>query len=77
VVVRVREDVGCDPGFFFTWAPPDGGAFWLDTLPGDTIRVWIVDVNGTHFVIEAETRPNAGPEVEQEIQQFVDSIRFD
>jgi hypothetical protein len=77
VVVRVREDVGCDPGFFFTWAPPDGGAFWLDTLPGDTIRVWIVDVNGTHFVIEAETRPNAGPEVEQEIQQFVESVRFE
>jgi hypothetical protein len=77
VVVRVREDVGCDPGFFFTWTPPDGGAFWLDTLPGDTIRVWIVDVDGTHFVIEAETRPNAGPEVEQEIQEFIESIRFE
>ncbi len=25
VVVRVREDVGCDPGFFFTWPAVDGG----------------------------------------------------
>ena len=77
VVVTVREDVGCDPGFFFTWPASDGGAFWLETVPGDTIRVWIVDVDGTHFVIEAETRPNAGSDVEQEIQQFVDSIRFE
>jgi hypothetical protein len=76
-VVRVREEVGCDPGFFFTWPPPDGGAFWLDTVPGDTIRVWIVDVNGTQFVIEAETRPNAGSAVEREIQQFIESVRFE
>jgi hypothetical protein len=46
-------------------------------MAGDTIRVWIVDVDGTPFVIEAETRPNAGPEVEQEIQQFVESVRFE
>jgi hypothetical protein len=46
-------------------------------VPGDTIRAWIVDVNGTHFVIEAETRPNAGPEVEREIEQFVESVRFE
>ncbi len=80
VVLTVREDVGCDPGFFFTWPAWDGGAFWLETVPGDTIRVWIVDVDGTHFVIEAETQPEAGSEieqVEQEIQQFVDSIRFE
>jgi hypothetical protein len=77
VAVRVREDVGCDPGFFFTWPASDGGAFWLETMAGDTIRVWIVDVDGTPFVIEAETRPNAGPEVEQEIQQFVESVRFE
>jgi len=77
VVLTVREDAGCDPGFFFTWPPQDGGAPWLGTMRGDTIRVWIVDVDGTHFVIEAETRSEVGSDLDQEIQQFVDSIRFD
>jgi hypothetical protein len=61
VVVKVRRDLGCDPGFFFSWQPsaPDGecfGACWLDTNVGDTISVWIVDVHGKRLVIEAETR---------------------
>jgi hypothetical protein len=77
VVLTVREDAGCDPGFFFTWPPQDGGAPWLGTVLGDTIRVWIVDVDGTHFVIEAETRSEVGSDLDQEIQQFVDSIRFE
>jgi hypothetical protein len=77
VVVRVREDVGCDPGFFFTWPAVDNAAMWLDTVPGDTIRVWIVDVDGTPFVIEAETRSEVGSDLDEEIQQFVDSVRFE
>lgn len=61
VVLTVRRDLGCDPGFFFSWRPsaPDGecwGACWLDTNVGDTISVWIVDVHGKRLVIEAETR---------------------
>jgi hypothetical protein len=42
-----------------------------------TIRVWIVDVDGTRLFIEAESYKGAGPEVEQAIQQIVDSIRFE
>jgi hypothetical protein len=71
VVLTVRRDLGCDPGFFFTWQPsaPEGecwgaacwhgecwGACWLGTYAGDTISVWIVDVHGKRLVIEAETR---------------------
>jgi len=94
VVLRVREDLGCDPGFFFTW-PHDWatfgwGAFWLDTNVGDTISVWIVDVDRKRLVIEAETRqPNSQGyplgfqvtradvlKVEAEIEKIVGSIRF-
>ena len=39
-------------------------------------RVWIVDLGGTHFFIEAETHREADSELEQEIQQIVESIRF-
>ena len=49
---------------------------------GDTIRVWIVDADGTRLFFEAETRERAGfkydrRQLEQEIQGIVDSIRFD
>jgi hypothetical protein len=94
VVVIVREDVGCDPGYFFSWYETRGGPFWGRTYPGDTINVWIVDVDGTRLFIASEIHrddyPGAsGPDVltetektrldrlEQEIQQIVDSIRFE
>jgi hypothetical protein len=82
VVLTVREDVGCDPGYFFTWPDLQGGPLWPETPVGATIRVWIVDVAGTLLFIEAETSEEtktmelAGPELEREIEQIVASIRF-
>jgi hypothetical protein len=76
VVLTVREDVGCDPGFFYAWQDTRGGPFWAGSNVGDTIRVWILDVDGTRVVIVAETTVDAGAELEREIQKIVDSIRF-
>jgi hypothetical protein len=76
VVLAVRKDVGCDPGFFYTWQDEMWGPFWGGTNVGDTIRVWIVDVEGVRLFIEAETTIDAGPDLEQEIHQIVESIRF-
>ena len=56
VVVTVRSDLGCNPGYFFTWRDELWGAFWPGTYPGDVISVWIVDVHGRRLVIEAETK---------------------
>jgi hypothetical protein len=77
VELTVREDTGCDPGFFYSW-PHDQcqGACWLESNVGDTIRVWIVEVHGVLFVIEAETTENA-PDLDGEIRQIVQSTRFD
>jgi hypothetical protein len=77
VVLTVREDLGCAPGYFFSWRFRMGGAFWEKTNVGDTIRVWIVDLNGTRLFIEAETHKQAGRNLEQEITKIVGSIRFD
>jgi hypothetical protein len=77
VVITVREDVGCDPGFFYTWQDAEEGALWPITDVGDTIRVWIVDVDGTRLFIAGETKMAAGSELEQEIRQIIESIRFD
>ena len=44
---------------------------------GDTIRVWIVTVNGTRLFLAAATNKQATPDLKKEIQQVVESIRFD
>jgi hypothetical protein len=76
VVLTVRKDAGCDPGFFYTWRDAEVGAFWPATGPGDTIRVWIIKVDGTLLFIEAETNRQADSQLEREIQQIIESIRF-
>jgi hypothetical protein len=74
VVLTVRENVGCDPGFFYTWRPQRLGAFWHTTDVGDTIRVWIVAVGGKRLFIAAVTKAGG---IEKEVQQIVASIRFE
>jgi hypothetical protein len=87
-LLRVRRDLGCDPGYFFTWPHSQcWGACLLRTDAGDTIRIWIVDVRPTRLFIEAATKerhavkkePVASAElkkVEQEITRIIGSIRF-
>jgi len=77
VVLIVLKDLGCDPGYFFTWDDRAGGALWPSTNVGDTIRVWIVEVRGTVLFIEAETTTQASAQLEHEIEQIVGSIRFE
>ena len=77
VVLTVRKkNVGCDPGFFYTWQDVFGGALWPRTVVGATMRVWIVDVNGTRLFIAAATTPQASSGLDKETQQIVASIRF-
>lgn len=76
VVLTIRKNVGCNPGFFFTWRAVDGGTLWTKTRVGDTIRVWIVTVNKTRLFIAAMTNAHATPDLKKEIQQVVESIHF-
>jgi hypothetical protein len=55
LVVTVRERLGCDPGYFFTWPDECWGSCWISTAVGDWIGVWIIAVDGKRVVIEAET----------------------
>ena len=77
VVLVVRKNVGCDPGFFYAWHDVIGGALWTTTPVGATMSVWIVDVDGTRLFIEAATTQQATSNLDQEIQQIIGSIRFD
>jgi hypothetical protein len=76
VVVTVRKDVGCDPGFFYAWRDVVGGALFPTTSAGDTIRVWIVAVRGTRLFVAAITTVQADSRLEREVEQIIESIRF-
>jgi hypothetical protein len=76
VVVTVRAALGCDPGYYYSWAPKRGGALWTQVGVGDTIRVWVVDVDAGLFFIGAITTPDAAGR-ETEIQELIDSIQFE
>lgn len=71
VVLTIHDDIPCAPASFTLYGP---GIY--PNSRDSTIRVWIVDVHGTRFVIHSD---QAGPDVEigREIQQIVDSIIFE
>lgn len=77
VTLTVREDAGCDPGYFFSWPAVYGGPLWPETPIGTDVSVWIVDVDGTLLFIEAETSEDATDGLYREVMQIVGSIRFD
>ena len=76
VVLTVREDIGCDAEDAYLWAGPGESVRYASQLP-TIIRLWIVDVDGERIVIESELLAGATPELDQEIDQIVDSIRFE
>jgi len=77
VVLVLRERVGCGPGVFFRWQAVEGGALWPRTPLGSTIRAWIVDADGTLIFIGAATNKQADADLEREVEQIVQSIRFE
>ncbi len=77
VVFTVGDDTGCQPGFFFTWPDMYGGPLWGGTSTGDTISVWIIDVDGVLLFIEGITTTEATPALEQELVEIIDSIQFE
>ena len=78
MVLTVGKNFGCQPGYFYSWRYVAGGPFWPDTVVGDTIRVWIVDGDGSRLLFFAGiTHVGTSPELDQEIQQIVESISFE
>jgi hypothetical protein len=77
VVLTIPEDVDCNASSFYLWYAPTAELARYATELGSTIRVWIIDVDGTLVWIDGETYKGAGPDPRQEIQQIVDSIEFE
>ena len=82
VEITIPEDLGCSKASFWLSHDPVCGVrlecTTYPTWPGETMRTWIVEVDGARFVFRAESRyANASPDLEREIQQIVDSIQFE
>lgn len=78
VVLTFTNDIGCAPDHFYLWEDydtPDAARYATEV--GETLSVWIIDVNGTIVWIDGETFLNSGPEAEQELQDIVNSIQFE
>jgi hypothetical protein len=82
VAIRFRDDVGCSPSQYFMWfddvrcGADDPCCRWV-SAPGQRNDVWIVEIDGKHVWIEAETFDAAGPAVDAEVQAMIDSIQFE
>jgi hypothetical protein len=77
LTVTVRENLGCDPGYFFNWRAQGGGALWQMTQVGDTLRVLILDVDGSPFFVVGQTNADASRWLNDEVEQIMASIRFE
>jgi hypothetical protein len=78
VVITIPEDAPCPGGEngFYLWYESDANARYATDL-GVTMRVWIIDVDGTIVWIDGETYKGAGPEPGAELEQIVNSIQFE
>lgn len=74
--VPAATDVsGCDIGEFHLYSSGWGDR-WLDA-GGQRQRLWIVDVNGMPFLIDATFQPDTSRKVQVELEQMVESIQID
>lgn len=79
VVITIPDTISCVPEQFYLWYDSDhpSGQLYRYATAQSTIYTWIIDVDGTIVWIEGETYATSGPEAAQEVQQIIDSIRFE
>jgi len=83
VTVKLRDDIECAGRQFYMWydnvrCGADAPCYRWANAPGRQINdVWIVELDGTHIWIEAETFDTASPEALQEVRQMIDSVQFE
>jgi len=71
VVLTIHDDIPCASSEFVL----DGASTSPNALTSE-IRLWFVDVDGIRFSIHSD-RAAPNPELEQEIHDIIESIRFD
>jgi hypothetical protein len=77
VAIRIRQDIDCAPEEFYLWYDDATGGLGWAQARGETLWVWIVDVDGALIWIDGQTYEGAGPTETGRIRQIVNSITFD
>jgi hypothetical protein len=68
---------GCKDGVLRSWIEPHLSYAFYGYLPGTVERFWILDVEGSRLVIEANWSPGVPPEWITEMQAILDSIQIE
>ena len=78
VQLTIPENADCNARTFMLWYDEEIGGRWPDLL-GSTMTVWIIEAPGStsSIWIDGETYKGATPELQQQMQQIVDSIEFE
>jgi hypothetical protein len=74
ITVPISDPLPCRDEMLWFAGDPASGRYPF--APGSTIRVWIVDVDGTLVWIDTETYRDAPSQVVDELQRVVSSIAF-
>jgi hypothetical protein len=80
VTIRIPQDAPCpagEGGFYLWYGDRANGEDRYVTKLGDTMDMWIIDVDGTRLVIDTERVKGAKPAITQELETIVDSIQFE
>jgi hypothetical protein len=78
VVIRVPDPLPCPGDQYYLWYDETSDALErYVTAPGDTYRVWIVDVGGVRIQMDGETYTGAPTGVAEEVEAIASSIRFE
>ena len=76
-----RRFTGCEDGALKSWVAAidtePGDAFYGYTEPGHTEEFWILDVDGTRLMIEAERSPDSPSRDLAELRDILDSIQIE
>jgi hypothetical protein len=77
-----RHFAGCEEGKLKSWvgfidAVEEGDAFYGYSEPGHTEEFWILDIEGTRLMIEANWSPNSPRKDVAEMRAILDSIRIE
>jgi hypothetical protein len=76
IELTVDDELPCSPNSFYLTADEQGIYFFIDG-PGQVIRTWVLDVDGTRVVAMAWHFPEAPAEGLAEEQAIIDSVVFE
>ena len=76
-----RRFTGCEEGNLKSWVAfvdtAEGDAFYGYSGPGHTEEFWILDIEGTRLMIEANWSPDPPRKDVAEMRAILDSIRIE